>query len=347
MIAVILAGGKGVRLWPESRKKKPKQFCKLLNERSMLDHTMDRLFSAGAGKIMIITTREFEPYVTDLVNERSDSGLIKIFCEPEIKNTAPAIGLILSVCRDEQLSDIIGIFPADHYIGDNISFQQSLGKAVHAANDGHLVTIGITPHRPETGYGYIEKTARELNGISDVFKVQTFLEKPALEIARSYCSDGRHLWNAGIYVGHIQTFCDEFAQYLPSIYEHILQGYNHYLKSYPILPAISFDCGIAEKSQLIAVVPSDFPWCDLGSWNALADLYDADQNGNVNIGANIFSLSSYDCMVKQKDKSIVLFGAENLLVVETDDIIFVTPKRYCQNIPALIDELALKQTELL
>ncbi|MDR1160359.1 MAG: mannose-1-phosphate guanylyltransferase, partial [Syntrophomonadaceae bacterium] len=332
---------------PESRRKKPKQFCKLLNEQSMLDHTMDRLFNAGAEKIMIITAQEFESSVTALVNERSDADFIKIFCEPEAKNTAPALGLILSICRDEKLSDIIGVFPADHYIGDDISFRQSLDKAIRAANNGHLVTIGITPHRPETGYGYIEKTSLELNGIADVFKVQTFLEKPALEIALNYCSDGQHLWNAGIYIGHIQTFYSEFAQYLPNIYEHIVQGYNHYIESYPILPAVSLDCGIAEKSELVAVVPSDFPWCDLGSWSALSDLYNADQNGNVNIGANIFSLSSHDCTVKQKDKNIVLFGAENLLVVETDDIIFITPKNYCQNIPELINELAFKQTELL
>ncbi len=347
MIAVILAGGKGLRLWPESRKHRPKQLCTLVDDKTMLDHTIDRLSACGADHIIIITSSDLVDSIENVVSNRPDQLEIEILSEPELKNTAPAIGLALAKCLQENRKEILGIFPADHHISDDLLFKQSLEKAILAAENGRLVTIGIKPDRPETGYGYIEKTMWEIGSIPDVFEVQAFREKPTVELAETYFQDGIHLWNAGIYVGHISTFMEEFNDHLPELFVHMIKGYDHYYDSYADLPNISIDYGIAEKSNRIAVVPSSFPWCDLGSWNSYIDLYPIDEFGNVQLGTKIFSLDSKNCVVKQKDKNIVLFGLDDLLIVEEDDLILITPRKRSQDIRDLVASLELNRKDLL
>jgi mannose-1-phosphate guanylyltransferase len=342
MISVILAGGKGLRLWPESRRDRPKQLCKFVGNKSMLEHTIDRLRMADSDRIIIITNDELLPSIQNLVSQRSDAELIEILSEPEGKNTAPAVGLALARLFVLNKDEIIGVFPADHHILDNQGFKESIERASLAAENGFLATLGITPNRPETGYGYIEKTKWEIGEIPDVFQVKAFYEKPDFETAQSYLSTGQHMWNAGIYIGKTKVFLDEFKKHLPELYERIIAGFDNYLNSYQYLPNISLDYGIAEKSNRMAVVPADFGWCDLGSWNALAELYREDKDKNVCSGKDIVLKEASNCVVKQSDKTVVLFGVKDLLVVETDDVIFVSDRQRSQEVRNLTDDLYQK-----
>ncbi|MDD3894137.1 MAG: sugar phosphate nucleotidyltransferase [Syntrophomonadaceae bacterium] len=342
MISVILAGGRGIRLWPESRRQFPKQLCKFFDDKTMLDHTIDRLLQAGSRQIVIITSDDLTSYIKKIVADRPDNNIIEILSEPEGKNTAPAVGLVLAKYAEQIPDDVIGIFPADHYVIDNDAFSAAVSQAAEAARKGYLATIGIAPDRPETGFGYIEKTKWEIGELNNVFPVHSFYEKPDLKIAEAYLNSGQHMWNAGIYIGQISTLLEEFAAYLPDVRQQISCGYDAYLQGYSKLPNISLDYGIAEKSQRMAVVPSDFGWSDLGSWNALAKLHKANINENLVIGDVILK----DCqqsIVKQTNKTIVLYGVENLLVVETDKTIFISDRNKAQEIKDVVELLTKEQ----
>ncbi|MDD2621353.1 MAG: sugar phosphate nucleotidyltransferase [Syntrophomonadaceae bacterium] len=342
MMAVVLAGGKGLRLWPASREKHPKQLCNFVGEKSMLDHTLDRLIASGYQRIVIITNDALLSDIIYHISQRADAGQIEVLSEPEGKNTAPAVGLVLSKYFEDS-DQVMGIFPADHHVLDIPAFVETVQRATKAAENNLLATIGIAPCRPETGYGYIEKTRWEVGTIPGVFEVNSFCEKPDLSTANSYISSGQHMWNAGIYIGKAGILIDEFQNHLPPIHEKILLGFDAYKNSYPELPNISLDYGIAEKSKRMAVVPGDFGWCDLGSWNALAEIHQHDNNSNICNGEDIMLLASHNCIVKQTQKSIVLFGIDNLLVVETDDIIFISDRNQAQELKNVTDFLVDQQ----
>ena len=345
MISVILAGGRGLRLWPESRRAHPKQLCKLVADKTMLDHTIDRLMKAGAEKILIITNDELRADIERLVRQRPDSHMIEILSEPEGKNTAPAVAMALARCDHEDENAVLGIFPSDHHVLDEDTFINSVGKAVQAAERDRIATIGVAPSRPETGFGYIEKSKWEVGEIPDVFGVDSFREKPDLSTAQSYLDSGRYVWNSGIYVGKIRTLREEFARFLPDVYSCLCDGYDHYVQSYSTLPDISLDYGIAEKSDRMAVVPADFGWCDLGNWNALAELSNHDAADNVCLGDDVITLESQTCLVKQTGKTVVLFGVENLLVVETDDVVLVADRDRTQDVRHLVELLQEKNRQ--
>lgn len=339
MISVILAGGRGLRLWPESRRTHPKQLCTLLNNQSMLDNTLDRLTLAGSQQVLIITNQELFDDIEKVIKKRADADKIEILSEPNGKNTAPAVGLALARYFDTHQDAIMGIFPADHHVLDTDAFCQSIRKAVQAAAQDQIVTIGIEPDRPETGYGYIEKTLWETGDMGEVFQVKSFYEKPDADTAAAYLQTGRHLWNSGIYIGKVKTLLEEFSQYLPDIYSPLKRGFRHYLKSYASLPNISLDYGVAEKSKRMLVVPGRFGWCDIGSWSALAELFPYDEQQNSRLGNDILFMESSNCLVKQSGKTVVLFGVEDLMVVETDHVVLVADRQRSQDIRQIVNKL--------
>ncbi|MEN6348366.1 MAG: sugar phosphate nucleotidyltransferase, partial [Syntrophomonas sp.] len=294
-------------------------------------------------RVVIITNDSLLAGIEQLVAQRADAGAIEILSEPEGKNTAPAVGLVLSRYFKEDNDQILGVFPADHHVLNTDSFISSIQQANRAAELDRLATIGVSPHRPETGYGYIEKTKWEIGEIPGVFEVGSFCEKPDVNTAQTYLEGGQHMWNAGIYIGKGRVLMEEFEKYLPDVFYLISKGYDAYLDSYPELPNISLDYGIAEKSDRMVVVPADFGWCDLGSWNALAEIHTCDQDMNICNGPDIVAVDSKGCIVQQSEKSVVLFGVENLLLVETEDIIFVSDRKNAQDIRTLIDQLNLKE----
>lgn len=313
----------------------------------MLNNTIERLLRSGSTNIYVVTNDELRPHIEAETRCYADKAVIEVMCEPQGKNTAPAVGLILARLYQENQEDILGVFPADHFVGNEEAFAKSLDKAVQAAEKHHLVTIGIEPQSPETGYGYIEKTRWEVGEIPDVFQVNSFCEKPDLQKAKDYLEGGCHLWNAGIYVGHSSTFLEEFARHLPEIYQHIIKGASEYVEAYNRLPDVSLDYGIAEKSDRIAVVPSSFDWCDLGNWNALADFFNSDNENNTLVRGDAAFIKSKNCLVQQKEKCLVLFGVDNLLVVESDDIIMIADRSLSQDIRELTEALVQKQRHYL
>lgn len=345
MISVILAGGKGLRLWPESRRSHPKQLCKFVADKTMLDHTIDRLIKAGAQRVIIITSDELVADIRTLIDSRKDAPLIEILSEPEGKNTAPAVGLALAKFGADDDESVLGIFPSDHHVMDEESFRQSIEKALLAAAQDRIATVGVPPNRPETGFGYIEKSKWEFGEIPDVFGVDSFREKPDTETARSYIQTGRYVWNSGIYIGKVKTLREEFARYLPEIYSVLLNGYEQYVQSYSSLPNISLDYGIAEKSNRMAVVQGDFGWCDLGNWNALEELADQDLDNNISIGSDVVVMESRRCLVKQSEKTVVLFGVANLLVVEAGNIILIADRDRTQDVRRLVEFLEKKKRQ--
>lgn len=348
MIAVVLAGGRGLRLWPESRYKQPKQLCKLTGSKSMLDETLDRLETSGVDQLLIITNDDLMADIKSIIQQRPDADKIEILSEPEGRNTAPAIGLSLSRFYPALADEVLAIFPADHHVFDISSFCQTLHRAVQAAEQNHLVTIGIEPDHAETGYGYIEKSDRQCNDLEDVFDVLSFREKPDAKTAAMYLDSGRYLWNSGIYVGKVGILAEEFARFLPDIFMHLQSGHEHYLRHYSALPNISIDYGIAEKSQRVTVVPGRFGWSDIGNWNALAELFPYDQQQNYLLGQDILFVDSKNCLVKQNTKTVVLFGVEDVMVVETDDVILVADRHRSQDISQLVRQIeTLERHDLL
>lgn len=339
MISVILAGGKGLRLWPESRQKRPKQLCKLIEDKSMLEHSIERLTKAGSQKILIVTSSDIEKDVIEISKNYKDSIDIEVLSEPEGKNTAPAVGLALSKIFPNFSDQLIGIFPADHHILDTYAFINAIEQAKLAAQQNHIVTIGVTPNRPETAYGYIEKSKYEVGELIGVFEVNSFREKPDYSTAETYLSSGNHMWNAGIYIAKVKNLIDEFEKHLPNIYENLCNGHEHYISSYNLLPNISLDYGIAEKTQYLAMVDGDFGWCDLGSWSALAELYNSDLSNNICQGSDIVTIESENCIIRQKDKSLVLFGVSDLVIIESDEIILISQREKIQDIKELTENL--------
>lgn len=346
MKAVILAGGKGIRLWPESRSDKPKQLCSFFGNKSMLEHTIDRLDLDFTSETLIITVKNQAEMIRKIMLEAGQHHPIKIICEPAGRNTAPAVGLALAACLDADPAEVMAIFPADHYIRDTHAYQKVLARAVESASRGYLTTVGIPPAYPETGYGYIHRGER-LPGLSDAYQVYAFKEKPDLTTALAYLEAGSYYWNSGMFFARIDVWREEYRKHLPRVYELIMQGYEHYLSHYSFLPDISLDYAIAEKCRRVAMVRGDFGWSDVGSWKALAELLDTDQNGNVMVGDDILALGVKDCLVKQTEKTVALLEVDGLIVVETRDVIFICSKEKSQQVKKMVDLLVAEGRDVL
>lgn len=326
MISVVLAGGKGLRLWPESTIERPKQLCDFFGQGTLLAMTLQRL--KPLGEVMVICDRAQEGAILQEMPHLTT----RLLSEPLGRNTAPAVGRVL-VHANYSGDEIMGIFPADHFILDSAEFLQVVQKAEAIARKGFLVTIGIPARRPETGYGYIEK-----DQALDSYRVQAFHEKPDKETARTYIEKGNYYWNAGIFVASAKTWRALFRENLPDIYHYIQQGEQAYLAAYEYLPNISIDYGIAEKCRNMAVVEGEFGWSDVGSWNALIDIMTKDRDGNAVYGGAVL-IDSKNCLVRSREKKLVLLGVEDMVVVETDDIILICPRDRSQDVKVIGEQI--------
>lgn len=346
MKAIVLAGGKGIRLWPESRSDKPKQLCSFFGNKSMLEHTIDRLDPDLTSQIIVITVKNQEQMIRELLPESGLQHHIKVICEPAGRNTAPAVGLALASCLDAAPDEIMAVFPADHYIRDTRTYQAVLARAAESASQGYLTTVGIPPAYPETGYGYIHR-GEKLPSLPDSYQVYAFKEKPDLPTALTYLESGSYYWNSGMFFARIDVWQEEYRKHLPRVYELIMQGYEQYLGHYSLLPDISLDYAIAEKCKRVAMVMGDFGWSDVGSWKALAELLDTDQNGNVMVGDDILALGVKDCLVKQTEKTVALLEVDGLIVVETRDVVFICSKEKSQQVKRIVDLLVAEGRDVL
>lgn len=327
---LIMAGGKGTRFWPKSTEEKPKQFINLLEERTMIQLTVDRIRNILPIEKIFVATGE--KYI-DLVKEQiPDLPYKNIIVEPVGRNTAPCILLASLYIKQIYNNCNIAVLPSDHLIKNEKVFLETLNTASNFINNNKeaIVTIGITPDRPETGYGYIKYDKTEKN---EVVKVDRFVEKPDLEKAKQYLESKEYLWNAGMFIFNVDYMLKELEnnynktfkllQQLPSIYD---KNYGKILNEiYPESENISIDYAVMEKSKNIYVIPSNFGWDDIGTWKSLERYIEKDEKDNLIKGqASIYDSSNN--VLYSGDKKIVVIGLDNIFCIESDDLIVVGPK---------------------
>jgi Mannose-1-phosphate guanylyltransferase len=348
--AVIMAGGKGERFWPESRKSKPKQFLNLIGNESMIQATVRRINKLiPYDNIYIVTNEMYKNLVKKQLPMLSDENII---IEPLAKNTAACIGLACAFISKKDSDASIVVLPSDHLIKNETGFLNIVDIGFEKARTGNnLVTLGIKPNYPETGYGYIkhEEVDKDLT-----CKVECFVEKPNMEKAIEYIKSGNYLWNSGMFIWTVETIMDSFKQYMPDLYWSIEKikgsiGTNKQdlviKEEFMKLESISIDYGVMERADNIYVIPCDFGWDDVGSWTSLERLNPQDELGNV-VKGKIISIDTRDCIVKGDKKLIATIGIEDLIVVDTEDAILICKKDRAQDIKQLINEIKENSMDL-
>lgn len=339
--ALIMAGGKGTRFWPVSTEEKPKQFLSLLGKKSMLQMTVDRINEyIDFDKIFICTSQKYVSLVKEQIPTIKEKNII---IEPFGMNTAPCIALSTMIINKYYPNSDIVVLPADHLVSKRKEFIDCIKKAFEhiEKNRDRLITFGIRPSRPETGYGYI-LTKECTDEINNVIK---FVEKPNYEKALEYVLSGRYLWNSGMFVWNSIYILDLIKEYLPNTYnalkdimlcnENEIQ--NIVNLNYDKTDSISIDYGIMEKTNSIFVIPCDFGWDDIGSWNSLDRYSEKDENGNVFKAKGITYNSSNNIILSRKP--ILVNGVEDIIVVETEDYIMISSKRNEQEIKKAKEKL--------
>lgn len=332
--ALIMAGGKGERFWPLSTDEKPKQFLNLFGEKTMIQMTVERLKDIIPNEnIFIVTGERYKDIVKKQLPDISEENII---LEPMGRNTAPCIALSAFYINDKFKNANIAVLPADHLIVDVDNFQKVLKKAFSFVdnNKDAIVTLGIKPDRPETGYGYIKYIQEDDVKINDsVLKVEKFVEKPDFETAKRYLEEGVYLWNAGIFIWNTKTILENTKKFLPNTYEILKNIYNdkELLKeNYKNVDNISVDFGIMEHADSIYVIPSEFGWDDVGSWTSIERHSKKDENGNV-IGDKFYFFDSKGNIVKS-NKKVILNNVNDLVVIETEEYLIVSNKNNIQKI---------------
>lgn len=339
--ALILAGGSGTRFWPLSRRSRPKQLLALEGEESLLAATVSRLSPlVEPGSVWVCTTEALADAV------RRDLPAVppeQILAEPMGRNTAPALGWAVRSMPAAVRNGPIAVLPADHRVGDPAAFRATLAAAAEAAGAGRIMTLGVTPHRAETGYGYLELAPA--GGAGGVRTVARFVEKPDAVRAAEYVASGRHLWNAGIFVFRGDAFLDLLARHAPEIAAGLeaiaaeAPGSKRAAELYARLPSISIDYALMEKLESLGTLPLDCGWSDLGSWEALAEVLPADAQGNAVRGAAV-ALDATDNLLVAEAGTIAVLGVSGLVVVRTGDTVLVLPKERSQEVKRLLEALA-------
>lgn len=342
MTPVILSGGSGTRLWPVSRAAYPKQFCDFFDG-SFLGNTIGRL--KVFGDVHILTTKTMEA-LTQRAVKRDGLKTSNVILEPMGKNTAPAIALLCHILNSRgQAQEIVGVFPSDHLIADEQAFQRAVSLANEVAAKGFVVTLGLTPHTPSTGYGYIEVTDEKLGRAAGVHavKVKGFREKPNLATAQTYVESGRHFWNAGMFMFRVADMIGHFEKFQPQLWAKISAikaDLSNLEYNYAMVENISIDYAIMEKLDKQACVPCDIGWSDVGSWDEMARLSDESVTLHTKSRAEVFSSSAHNNYVfSVHNKVIGLIDVTDLIVVDTPDALLVVKKGSSQKVKDLVDDL--------
>jgi len=345
---VIMAGGSGTRFWPLSRAARPKQLLPLGGgDESLLRATLRRLSGLiPTEQIYVVTSEKLAAQTRAALPELPAANIL---AEPVGRNTAPCVGWAASVVARIDPEAVLVVLPADHFIGDESGYRSVIERAVAAAQDGDMVTVGIKPTRPETGYGYIE-LGEELSPA--VFRTRRFVEKPDEARARQFLAAGRFLWNSGMFFFRADAVLSAIARDLPGL-SNMLKQYDDaatrgeeaalVASTYASLPDISIDHGVMEKAARVAVIPGDFGWSDVGSWTSAWELAPHDGAQNALFG-DVVQVDTKGCYVRAPEgKVVAVVGLEDVVVVDTPDALLVMPRSRAQDVRAVVDALKAKQ----
>jgi mannose-1-phosphate guanylyltransferase len=344
--AVIMAGGSGTRFWPASRSARPKQFLTLGGgTESLIQATVRRAGSVcSIERVLVVTGAGHADTTRAQLPSLPPANLL---LEPIGRNTAPCIAWSALVAKERDPNAVLAVLPADSFVRDEAAFTRTLERAIACAKGGRLVTIGIVPTRPETGYGYVEVGDKVAEG---VHSVSAFVEKPDAARAESYLASGRHLWNSGMFFFRAADILAAIGRHLPELAE-LSRAYEQAQSSareqliaarFPSLPAISIDYGVMERERELAVVPGDFGWDDVGSWSAAFELAARDQDNHAHQGT-LVSEDAGGCYVSASpDKLIALLGVRDLVIVDTEDALLVMPKERAQDVRRIVEQLQAK-----
>jgi mannose-1-phosphate guanylyltransferase/mannose-6-phosphate isomerase len=342
MIPVILSGGSGTRLWPVSRASYPKQFCEFYDG-SFLDNTIRRL--KALGDVYILTTKNMDS-LTQRAVKKEGLKPANVILEPMGKNTGPAVALLCHILNLRGLkNETVGVFPSDHLIADEAQFQRAVKLAGQVAAKGFIVTLGVQPHAPETGYGYIEVTDENVGKSGDLsaFGVKGFREKPNLKTAQGYLETGKHFWNAGMFVFKVETMIKHFQEQQPKLWEKVTlidADLKNAEYNYAMVESISLDYAIMEKVKAQACVPCDMGWSDVGSWDEVARLSDESSEIHTRSQAEVFNQDSENNYVfSVQNKVVGLIDVTDVIVIDTPDALLVVHKGSSQKVKELVDSM--------
>ena len=344
MHGIILAGGSGSRLWPLSRELYPKQLLKIGSNKSLLERTYERLMGImDVDNILAITNSKHVSDVRMQLGEYNKD--VRIIAEPAAKNTAPAISIATKFILDCGCDDIILVVPSDHLIKDTESFRKTIDEAQNLAKQGYIVTLGVKPTHPGTGFGYI-KTAQKLDF---GYEVECFKEKPDLKTATEYFNSNEYFWNSGIFMFKASVFMQELTKHCPTIAQTLVK--MDFTKSDEIpyiefekMPNISVDYAVMEKSDKIALVKLECDWNDMGSWTSIYGAEKKDENGNVFVG-HVEDMGSKNSLVYSSSKLVATIGLEDVVLVETEDAVLACKKDRTQDVKKMYDLLKQKNDD--
>ncbi|MBS7810134.1 mannose-1-phosphate guanylyltransferase/mannose-6-phosphate isomerase [Roseococcus pinisoli] len=353
IVPVILSGGTGSRLWPLSRESNPKQFWPLITDRSMVQETANRASGPGFAPPIAVVGEGHRFLVAEQLR---DAGIRdpQIILEPEGRNSAPAIATAALLVAESRPDAVLWIMAADAAIKDVPALHAALELAAAAARTGRIVTFGMQPNQPHTGFGYIEM-GEALAGVAGVRAVASFQEKPDLETARRLSTDGRHVWNSGMFVATAATLLQELAQHAPAVLEasraalaastRDLDFVRLDAKAFRKAPSISIDYAVMEKTRHAAVVPADLGWSDVGSWDALWETSPKDAQGNALHGP-VELVDSSGCLVRSEGVLTAVLGLKDVVLVVTDDAVLAMPRDRAQDVKKVVEQLRAKGSKL-
>ena len=346
-VAVVMAGGRGTRFWPRSRGLRPKQFLAMVGETSLLNQTVDRLGTDfPPERVYVVTTSDLAAETRRMLPALPPENVI---VEPEGRNTAPCLALALVTIERQHPGAVMVVLSADHWITNNEAFLGDIDVAArHAVQTKELVTFGIRPAYPETGYGYIET-----EGQGAVLTVKAFREKPPLATALEYVQSGRHYWNAGMFVWTLADMRRELLEHCPEVLAPLdawaASGANPKAipAAYAELPKLSIDYALMEKSKHVAVVPTRFGWSDVGSWPAVVEFHEPDAQGNVIVGDAVL-VDTTNCAVFGGRRMVATSGVQDLIVVDEEDALLICHREKAQGVKDIVERLQkLGRTDLL
>ena len=346
--AVIMAGGVGSRFWPSSKEKTPKQLLKIFGKNTLLQDTVERLKDIVNYEDIFIATNKLQK--PEILNQLPQLPPENIICEPFGRNTAACIGLSAVILKAKAQDAVMITLPSDHLIRDIESFNKTLNSAIKFAYGSKgLVTIGIAPSRPETGYGYIQIDEKEID--TNIHRVFTFAEKPNYATAVRFLESGDFFWNSGMFIWRVDSILDEMKTHMSELYEG-LQKIDMDLNTpefektvvnvYGQLRNISIDYGIMEKSSNVYLTKGNFMWSDVGSWEEVYQLSEKDGEGNASKG-NVFTDMTVDSLIFSPNKFTAAIGVENLIIINTDDALLVCRRDHSQDVRKVVDHLKINK----